>query len=93
MSDKNNTSEVDEGGIDMIDEKYSKEAYDLFVKGDDEEVSEDIKKLGEEEYDVIIRETEDTVLRDNEDKIKVGEEAYEELIKGRKIKEVEEDEY
>ena len=93
VSDKNNTSEVDEGGIDMIDEKYSKEAYDLFVKGDDEEVSEDIKKLGEEEYDVIIRETEDTVLRDNEDKIKVGEEAYEELIKGRKIKEVEEDEY
>ena len=93
VSDKNNTSGVDEGGIDMIDEKYSKEAYDLFVKGDDEEVSEDIKKLGEEEYDVIIRETEDTVLRDNEDKIKVGEEAYEELIKGRKIKEVEEDEY
>ncbi len=59
----------------MIDEKYSKEAYDLFVKGDDEEVSEDIKKLGEEEYDVIIRETEDNVLRDNEDKIKVVEEA------------------
>ncbi len=33
------------------------------------------------------------VLRDNKDKEKVGEEAYEELIKGRKIKEVEEDEY
>ncbi len=39
----------------MFYEKYSKESYDLFLKGDDEEVSEDIKKLGEEEYDVIIR--------------------------------------
>ena len=92
-SDKNNTSGVDEGGIDMIDEKYSKEAYDLFVKGDDKEVAEENKKLGEEEYDVIIRESTDMVLRDNKDKEKVGEEAYEELIKGRKIKEVEESEY
>ena len=93
VSDKNNTSGVDEGGIDMIDEKYSKEAYDLFVKGDDHEVAEEKKNLGEEEYDVIIRESTDMVLRDNKDKEKVGEEAYEELIKGRKIKEVEEDEY
>lgn len=93
VSDKNNTSGVDEGGIDMIDEKYSKEAYDLFVKGDDHEVADENKKLGEEEYDVIIRESTDMVLRDNKDKEKVGEEAYEELIKGRKIKEVEEDEY
>lgn len=93
VSDKNNTSGVDEGGIDMIDEKYSKEAYDLFVKGDDHEVAEEKKNLGEEEYDVIIRESADMVLRDNKDKEKVGEEAYEELIKGRKIKEVEEDEY
>ena len=93
VSDKNNTSEVDEGGIDMIDEKYSKEAYDLFVKGDDHEVAEEKKNLGEEEYDVIIRESTDMTLRDNKDKEKVGEEAYEELIKGRKIKEVEEDEY
>lgn len=93
VSDKNNTSGVDEGGIDMIDEKYSKEAYDLFVKGDDHEVAEEKKNLGEEEYDVIIRESTDMTLRDNKDKEKVGEEAYEELIKGRKIKEVEEDEY
>lgn len=93
VSDKNNTSEVDEGGIDMIDEKYSKEAYDLFVKGDDHEVAEEKKNLGEEEYDVIIRESTDMTLRDNKDKEKVGEEAYEELIKGRKIKEVEENEY
>ena len=93
VSDKNNTSGVDEGGIDMIDEKYSKEAYDLFVKGDDHEVAEEKKNLGEEEYDVIIRESADMVLRDNKDKEKVGEEAYEELIKGRKIKEVEENEY
>lgn len=93
VSDKNNTSGVDEGGIDMIDEKYSKEAYDLFVKGDDHEVGEEKKNLGEEEYDVIIRESTDMTLRDNKDKEKVGEEAYEELIKGRKIKEVEEDEY
>lgn len=93
VSDKNNTSGVDEGGIDMIDEKYSKEAYDLFVKGDDHEVADEKKNLGEEEYDVIIRESTDMVLRDNKDKEKVGEEAYEELIKGRKIKEVEEDEY
>ena len=93
VSDKNNTSGVDEGGIDMIDEKYSKEAYDLFVKGDDHEVAEEKKNLGEEEYDVIIRESADMVLRDNKDKEKVGEEAYEELIKGRKIKEVEEKEY
>lgn len=93
VSDKNNTSGVDEGGIDMIDEKYSKEAYDLFVKGDDHEVTEEKKNLGEEEYDVIIRESTDMTLRDNKDKEKVGEEAYEELIKGRKIKEVEEDEY
>ena len=93
VSDKNNTSGVDEGGIDMIDEKYSKEAYDLFVKGDDHEVAEEKKNLGEEEYDVIIRESKDMTLRDNKDKEKVGEEAYEELIKGRKIKEVEEDEY
>lgn len=93
VSDKNNTSGVDEGGIDMIDEKYSKEAYDLFVKGDDHEVAEEKKNLGEEEYDVIIRESADMTLRDNKDKEKVGEEAYEELIKGRKIKEVEEDEY
>lgn len=91
VSDKNNTSGVDEGGIDMIDEKYSKEAYDLFVKGDDHEVGEEKKNLGEEEYDVIIRESTDMTLRDNKEK--VGEEAYEELIKGRKIKEVEEDEY
>lgn len=93
VSDKNNTSGVDEGGIDMIDEKYSKEAYDLFVKCDDHEVGEEKKNLGEEEYDVIIRESTDMTLRDNKDKEKVGEEAYEELIKGRKIKEVEEDEY
>lgn len=93
VSDKNNTSVVDEGGIDMIDEKYSKEAYDLFVKGDDHEVAEEKKNLGEEEYDVIIRESTDMTLRDNKDKEKVGEEAYEELIKGRKIKEVEENEY
>lgn len=93
VSDKNNTSGVDEGGIDMIDEKYSKEAYDLFVKGDDHEVAEEKKNLGEEEYDVIIRESTDMALRDNKDKEKVGEEAYEELIKGRKIKEVEENEY
>ena len=93
VSDKNNTSGVDEGGIDMIDEKYSKEAYDLFVKGDDHEVAEEKKNLGEEEYDVIIRESTDMTLRDNKDKEKVGEEAYEELIKGRKIKEVEENEY
>ena len=93
VSDKNNTSGVDEGGIDMIDEKYSKEAYDLFVKGDDHEVAEEKKNLGEEEYNVIIRESTDMTLRDNKDKEKVGEEAYEELIKGRKIKEVEEDEY
>lgn len=93
VSDKNNTSGVDEGGIDMIDEKYSKEAYDLFVKGDEHEVAEEKKNLGEEEYDVIIRESTDMTLRDNKDKEKVGEEAYEELIKGRKIKEVEEDEY
>ena len=93
VSDKNNTSGVDEGGIDMIDEKYSKEAYDLFVKGDDHEVAEEKKNLGEEEYDVIIRESTDMTLRDIKDKEKVGEEAYEELIKGRKIKEVEEDEY
>lgn len=93
VSDKNNTSGVDEGGIDMIDEKYSKEAYDLFVKGDDHEVADEKKNLGEEEYDVIIKESTDMVLRDNKDKEKVGEEAYEELIKGRKIKEVEEDEY
>lgn len=93
VSDKNNTSGVDEGGNDMIDEKYSKEAYDLFVKGDDHEVAEEKKNLGEEEYDVIIRESTDMVLRDNKDKEKVGEEAYEELIKGRKIKEVEESEY
>ena len=93
VSDKNNTSGVDEGGIDMIDEKYSKEAYDLFVKCDDYEVGEEKKNLGEEEYDVIIRESTDMTLRDNKDKEKVGEEAYEELIKGRKIKEVEEDEY
>ena len=93
VSDKNNTSGVDEGGIDMIDEKYSKEAYDLFVKGDDHEFAEEKKNLGEEEYDVIIRESADMVLRDNKDKEKVGEEAYEELIKGRKIKEVEENEY
>ena len=93
VSDKNNTSGVDEGGIDMIDEKYSKEAYDLFVKGDDHEVAEEKKNLGEEEYDVIIRESTDMTLRDNKDKEKVGEEAYEELIKGRKIKELEEDEY
>ena len=93
VSDKNNTSGVDEGGIDMIDEKYSKEAYDLFVKGDDHEVAEEKKNLGEEEYDVIIRESTDMTLRYNKDKEKVGEEAYEELIKGRKIKEVEEDEY
>ena len=93
VSDKNNTSGVDEGGIDMIDKKYSKEAYDLFVKGDDHEVAEEKKNLGEEEYDVIIRESTDMTLRDNKDKEKVGEEAYEELIKGRKIKEVEEDEY
>lgn len=93
VSDKNNTSGVDEGGIDMIDEKYSKEAYDLFVKGDDHEVAKEKKNLGEEEYDVIIRESADMVLRDNKDKEKVGEEAYEELIKGRKIKEVEENEY
>ena len=77
----------------MIDEKYSKEAYDLFVKCDDHEVGEEKKNLGEEEYDVIIRESTDMTLRDNKDKEKVGEEAYEELIKGRKIKEVEEDEY
>lgn len=93
VSDKNNTSGVDEGGIDMIDEKYSKEAYDLFVKCDDHEVGEEKKNLGEEEYDVIIRESTDMTLRDNKDKEKVGEEAYEELIKGRKIKEVEEEEY
>lgn len=93
VSDKNNTSGVDEGGIDMIDEKYSKEAYDLFVKGDDHEVAEEKKNLGEEEYDVIIRESTDMALRGNKDKEKVGEEAYEELIKGRKIKEVEENEY
>lgn len=93
VSDKNNTSGVDEGGIDMIDAKYSKEAYDLFVKCDDHEVGEEKKNLGEEEYDVIIRESTDMTLRDNKDKEKVGEEAYEELIKGRKIKEVEEDEY
>lgn len=92
-SDKNNTSGIDEGGSDMIDEKYSKEAYDLFVKGDDREVAEENKKLDEEEYDVIIRESTDMVLRDNKDKEKVGKEAYEELIKGRKIKEVEESEY
>lgn len=89
--DKNNS---DEGVTDMKDEKYSKEAYDLLVKGENEELNNEIETISEEAYDVLIKETEDDVLRKNEDTKNVSEEVYEEVIKkDRKIKEVENEEY
>lgn len=89
-----NKNNSDEGETDMKDEKYSKEAYDLLVKGENEEVDKEIENLSEEAYDVLIKETEDDVLRKNEDTKNVSEEVYEEFIKkDRKIREVENDEY
>ncbi|WP_300276976.1 hypothetical protein [Peptacetobacter sp.] len=96
--EKNNTTvnkdnTYDKGGTEMFDEEYSKEAYDLFVKGSDEEIVDEVEKVGEEAYDILVKETEDDVLRKNEDDEVVSKKAYEEYIKNnRKIKEVEDDE-
>lgn len=96
--EKNNTTvnkdnTYDKGGTEMFDEEYSKEAYDLFVKGSDEEIVDEVEKVGEEAYDILVKETEDDILRKNEDDEVVSKKAYEEYIKNnRKIKEVEDDE-
>lgn len=91
MNDETNAQ--NEGGIEMFDEKYSKEAYELFVKGSDEEIIDDVERVGEEAYDTIIKEVEDDKLRKNKDIENVSEKAYNEYVKnGRKIKEVEDDE-